>query len=103
MTERFFCRPRDICDALLDGGRVMHFSRSPADVKPAPGPFTMFYGNVHGETLEYVPGELIRQKWRFRNWAEGHFSEVTITFRCVLYKSFSPIARFQHLIASPFN
>jgi len=23
--------------------------------------------------------------------------------RCVLYKSFSPIARFQHLIASPFN
>ena len=22
---------------------------------------------------------------------------------CVLYKSFSPIARFQHLIASPFN
>jgi activator of HSP90 ATPase len=103
MTERFFCRPRDICDALLDGGRVMHFSRSPADVKPAPGPFTMFDGNVHGETLEYVPGELIRQKWRFRNWAEGHFSEVTITFRCVLYKSFSPIARFQHLIASPFN
>lgn len=29
MTERFFCRPQDICDALLDGGRVMHFSRSP--------------------------------------------------------------------------
>ena len=24
-------------------------------------------------------------------------------FRCVLYKKFSPIARFQHLIASPFN
>jgi hypothetical protein len=23
--------------------------------------------------------------------------------RCVLYKSFSPTARFQHLIASPFN
>jgi hypothetical protein len=23
--------------------------------------------------------------------------------RCVLYKSFSPIARFQQLIASPFN
>ena len=24
-------------------------------------------------------------------------------FRCVLYQSFSPIAQFQHLIASPFN
>jgi hypothetical protein len=23
--------------------------------------------------------------------------------RCVLYKSFSPIVRFQHLIVSPFN
>ena len=81
MTERFFCRPQDICDALLDGGRVMHFSRSPADVKPAPGPFTMFDGNIHGETLEYVPGVRIVQHWRFRNWAEGHFSTVTITFR----------------------
>ena len=81
MTERFFCRPQDICDALLDGGRVMHFSRSPADVKPAPGPFTMFDGNIHGETLEYVPGVKIVQHWRFRNWAEGHFSTVTITFR----------------------
>ena len=29
MTERFFCRPQDICDALLEAGRVMHFSRSP--------------------------------------------------------------------------
>ena len=26
-----------------------------------------------------------------------------MSVRCVLYKSFSPIARFQHLIASPFN
>jgi hypothetical protein len=24
-------------------------------------------------------------------------------YRCVLYKSFSPIARFQQLISSPFN
>mmetsp|Transcript_39707 Transcript_39707/g.98261 ORF Transcript_39707/g.98261 Transcript_39707/m.98261 type:complete len:362 (-) Transcript_39707:259-1344(-) len=81
MTERFFCRPQDICDALLDGGRVQHFSRSPASVRPEPGPFTMFDGNIHGETLEYEPGKKIVQNWRFRNWAEGHFSRVTITFR----------------------
>ena len=41
----------------------------------------MFDGNIHGETLEYVPGEKIVQNWRFRNWSEGHFSKVTITFR----------------------
>ncbi len=28
---------------------------------------------------------------------------VMTMFKCVLYKSFSPTARFQHLIASPFN
>ena len=81
LTERFYCRPKDVCDALMDGNRVMHFSRSPAQVKPEPGPFSMFDGNIHGETLEYVPGEKIVQRWRFRNWKEGHFSKVTITFR----------------------
>ena len=29
--------------------------------------------------------------------------ESDLFVRCVLYKSFSPVARFQHLIASPFN
>ena len=42
---------------------------------------TLFNGNIHGETLEYEPGVKIVQNWRFRNWAKGHFSKVTITFR----------------------
>jgi hypothetical protein len=29
--------------------------------------------------------------------------KISLLLRCVLYKSFSPIAQFQHLIASPFN
>ena len=81
MTERFYCRPVDICEALLDQNRVMHFSRSPASVRPEPGPFSMFDGNITGETVEYEPGVKIVQRWRFRNWAEGHHSVVTITFR----------------------
>jgi hypothetical protein len=38
--------------------------------------------------------------------AEIDVSALALPFprlRCVLYKSFSPIARFQHLIAPPFN
>ena len=82
MTERFYCRPLDICEALLDGGRVMHFSRSPADIRPEVGyEFTMFDGNISGTIVEYEPGVRIVQKWRFRNWVERHFSLVTITFR----------------------
>ena len=81
LTERFYCRPSDVCEALLDGGRVMHFSRSRADVRPALGPFSMFDGNITGETIELEMGVKIVQRWRFRNWAEGHHSKVTITFR----------------------
>ena len=82
MTERFYCRPLDICEALTDAGRVMHFSRSPASVRPEPGSnFSMFDGNITGTILEYEPGVKLVQTWRFRNWAEGHHSVVTITFR----------------------
>lgn len=81
LTERFYCRPQDVLDCLTDPGRVRHFTQSVADVRPGPGPFSMFDGNIHGETTEYVPGERLVQKWRFRNWPEGHFSTVTITFR----------------------
>ena len=41
----------------------------------------MFDGNITGETVEYEPGVKIVQRWRFRNWAEGHHSVVTITCR----------------------
>ena len=34
---------------------------------------------------------------------ERTLDAVLTLFRCVLYKRFSPFARFQHLIASPFN
>ena len=81
LSENFFCRPQDICDCLLDANRVRHFTQSPADIRPGLGPFSMFDGNIHGETIEYVPAERIVQKWRFRNWAASHFSLVTITFR----------------------
>ena len=41
----------------------------------------MFDGNITGTILEYEPGVKLVQTWRFRNWAEGHHSVVTITFR----------------------
>jgi len=81
MTENFYCRPQDICDCLLDGSRVQHFTRSAAKISPTLGAFEMFDGNIHGETIEYEPGKKIIQKWRFRNWPEGHYSMVKITFR----------------------
>jgi hypothetical protein len=43
-------------------------------------------------------GELTRESSRFTE-TEAFLA----TIRCVLYKRFSPTARFQHLIASPFD
>jgi len=61
---------------------VQYFTRSRASgLNGAPGPFEMFDGNVVGETVEYVPGEKIVQKWRFSSWPDGHHSIVTLTFR----------------------
>ena len=82
LTENFYCRPRDICDALLDGNRVQHFTQSRASgLNGSTGKFEMFDGNVQGETTEYVPGEKIVQNWRFSSWPDDHFSVVTVTFR----------------------
>ena len=82
MTENFYCRPRDICECLMDVVRVQHFTQSRASgLNGSTGNFEMFDGNVHGETIEYDPGEKIVQKWRFRSWPDEHYSVVTITFR----------------------
>jgi hypothetical protein len=53
---------------------------------------------VSGAVIKGVTtGEQVVSKTMHDVW------EKTAGIRCVLYKSFSPIARFQHLIASPFN
>ena len=81
ITENFYCRPRDICEALMDVNRVQHFTRSRASGLGGVGSFEMFDGNILGETVEYVAGEKIVQKWRFNSWPDDHYSVVTITFR----------------------
>ena len=66
--------------------------------------------------LEYEFGPLVTRgaamgghldvlKWAVEHgaeWGPWVFSAARL-LGCVLYKSFSPIARFQHLIASPIN
>ena len=79
-TERFYCRPDDIFEALTHPGRVRAFTQSEADVSPQPGAaFHMFGGNIHGENCaDMACPHRISQKWRFRNWPEGVFSHVVM-------------------------
>jgi activator of HSP90 ATPase len=56
----------------------MAFSQSPAEVTPeVGGSFSMFGGSVQGKFTELVPGEKIVQQWRFSNWEDGKFSNVS--------------------------
>ena len=55
------------------------FTQSDCTVSAESGaPFKLFSGNIEGENLEMRPPNKIVQKWRFRNWAEGVYSTVTI-------------------------
>jgi sulfoquinovosyltransferase len=51
---------------------------------------------VHGFALPFYPGNTLLLSY-------ARDPKVEELFRCVLYKRVSPVRRFQHLIASPFN
>ena len=79
MTESFYASARDIYECFTVVPRVCAFTRAPATVEPQPGgAFTLFGESVKGTFVELIPGQLIRQKWRFNSWADDVYSDVTI-------------------------
>jgi len=80
LKEELKCRQEEIFRTFTEVALVSAFSRGQATVDAQPqGKFSMFDGNVTGSFVSLEPNE-IKQKWRFRSWPEGHFSEVTISF-----------------------
>lgn len=47
------------------------------------GEFSVFDGYAKGRNLELVPGKIIKQEWRARDWPEGEKSVVTFEFSTV--------------------
>eukprot|EP00794_Sanderia_malayensis_P020393 gene20393-22405_t len=80
LKEEFKTTAAELYFVLTDEQRVAAFTRSPAslDAKPG-GKFSFLSGNIIGEFVEMVPEKKIVQKWRFSNWPEGLYSNVTIT------------------------
>lgn len=57
---------------------VQAFTKGPVKVDPKKsGKFELFGGNIYGEFVEVSPTKIV-QKWRTKQWPDGHFSEVTI-------------------------
>jgi activator of HSP90 ATPase len=77
VTEKFYCRPRDLYEILLDENRWKGFTQSAAKIsKEVGGSFSIFDGAVTGINLQLQENKLIMQKWRFSNWADGQYSNV---------------------------
>lgn len=79
MVIELLASAQDVFDALLNPQRVQIWTRAPAQISATPGSkFSLFGGNISGEIISVVPNKKIEQKWRLRDWPEGHFSTVTI-------------------------
>lgn len=79
LREELKCRKDEIFRALTQVELVSAFTRGPAVSEPhVDGRFSYFDGNVSGTFAALVPDQEIRQKWRFKSWPAGHFSDVVI-------------------------
>jgi len=81
---KFKVSTHELYEALMDSRKHSRFTGSPAKVdKKVGGKFSIYYGSLHGKTIELVKDKKIVQKWRseMENWPEDHFSIVTFSFK----------------------
>lgn len=79
MTESFKCKAEEFFRALTIKEMVQAFTQGPCQLELTEGgKFSLFDGNVYGTFVELIPNEKIVQKWRFKNWPSGHYSDVIL-------------------------
>ncbi|KAG8194418.1 hypothetical protein JTE90_011029 [Oedothorax gibbosus] len=78
-TETFKCTSEEFYRAMTVKELVQAFTQGNCVLEAEEGgKFELFDGNVHGHFVKLVPSKTIQQKWRFKSWPSGHFSDVTI-------------------------
>ena len=69
----------EVYEAYVDAKKHAEFTGGNTKFEAnAGGKFKIWDGDLSGENVELVPGKKIVQKWRANDWAEGHFSDLTI-------------------------
>jgi activator of HSP90 ATPase len=80
LEEEFFASAQDVFACMTDPGRISIWTGAKTQIELKSGsPFSMFNGEVNGILETYVANKLLVQKWRLRDWPEGHYSLVRIT------------------------
>ena len=82
-TDEFRTTAEEMFQTFTDPQRLAAFTRAPPRIfegaKPG-GKFAIFDGNVSGEFVTLDPPKKIVQKWRLKQWPEGHVSNQEIVF-----------------------
>lgn len=82
LKEEFKCRKEELYRALTQPEMVSAFTRSPATLELEPqGKFSIFGGNITGSFVSLKQDEELRQRWRFREWPDAHYSDLTLTLQ----------------------
>ncbi|CAH0683277.1 unnamed protein product [Spodoptera exigua] len=80
LSEKFQCRAQEFYDAMTRIEMVTAFTQGHVKMEAEKGgKFALFGGNITGEFRELVPPKKIVQYWRYKQWPDQHFSEVTFT------------------------
>lgn len=78
-SQKFQCKAQEFYDAMTRLELVTAFTRDKVQLDPVKGgKFVLFGGNISGTFEELVPGKKIVQRWRYKQWPEGHHSVVTL-------------------------
>ncbi|MCU1273434.1 MAG: Activator of 90 kDa heat shock protein ATPase [Bryobacterales bacterium] len=69
--------PEEVFEVLMDSARHSQFTGAPAQIdRKTGGEFSLYGGQLTGNTLELKPHERIVQQWRAADWPDGHYSSV---------------------------
>ncbi|XP_078037315.1 activator of 90 kDa heat shock protein ATPase homolog 1 [Augochlora pura] len=76
--HKFQCRAEDFFNVFTKTEMVQAFTKGPVKMEAKKGgKFELFGGNIHGEFTEITPTKIV-QRWRCKQWPDGHYSEVII-------------------------
>jgi len=76
--------PHDAFEMLMDSDKHAQFTGQEAKIgREINTEFSAYDGHITGSNIELQKDRRIVQKWRAKDWVEGHYSMVTILFRKV--------------------
>jgi activator of HSP90 ATPase len=81
-TVTFEASPHDIYEMLMDSKKHSSFTGSTAKIsRDAGGKFSVWGGDISGENIELLKDKKIVQRWRSKDWPNGHFSKATFELK----------------------